>query len=392
MLRIKRLHDHVADARARLEQLSLHDELTGLYNYRYLHARLNEEFKRAERYHDPLACMVIDIDSLHGHNDAFGRAEGDRVIRRVAEALRRSVREVDVVARYGGDEFLVVLPSTHFAGAATVAERIWRELRETAPSERAPDPLSLSVGVALYPSRDVRTKDALLRAADAALHTPSARVRPDSGLPAAGPHLHAVSHGPPASARPFRAAAPRRGHSPRSNPAIAASLRSRARVTLSLRASSGEYGAVRLEDTPPRVLVVDDEPTLRRSLARLLLSRGMSVVTADDGAVAMQLLEHEPVDVALVDLMMPRGGRARVARARARRARRGRGGDDDRLRRRRDRGQGGARRRLPFPDQAVSLERRGRAHDHQGGRAQAPGRSRGDARTSGSSTSRSSAS
>jgi two-component system response regulator HydG len=79
-------------------------------------------------------------------------------------------------------------------------------------------------------------------------------------------------------------------------------------VTLSLRASSGEYGAVRLEDTPPRVLVVDDEPTLRRSLARLLLSRGMSVVTADDGAVAMQLLQKEPVDVAIVDLMMPRVG------------------------------------------------------------------------------------
>jgi two-component system response regulator HydG len=79
-------------------------------------------------------------------------------------------------------------------------------------------------------------------------------------------------------------------------------------MTLSLRASSGEYGAVRLEDTPPRVLVVDDEPTLRRSLARLLLSRGMSVVTADDGAVAIQLLQKEPVDVAIVDLMMPRVG------------------------------------------------------------------------------------
>jgi two-component system cell cycle response regulator len=64
MLRIKRLHDQVADARTRLEQLSVHDELTGLYNYRYLHSRLNEEFKRAERYRDPLACIVVDIDHL----------------------------------------------------------------------------------------------------------------------------------------------------------------------------------------------------------------------------------------------------------------------------------------------------------------------------------------
>ncbi len=79
-------------------------------------------------------------------------------------------------------------------------------------------------------------------------------------------------------------------------------------MTITLRARSGEFGAVRLEETPPRVLVVDDEPTLRRSLARLLLSRGMGVVTADDGAVAMQILQREPVDVALVDLMMPRVG------------------------------------------------------------------------------------
>lgn len=79
-------------------------------------------------------------------------------------------------------------------------------------------------------------------------------------------------------------------------------------MTLASRARSGEYGAVRLEDTPPKVLVVDDEPTLRRSLARLLLSRGMGVLTADDGAVAMQILQREEVDVALVDLMMPRVG------------------------------------------------------------------------------------
>ncbi|MEO8906380.1 MAG: diguanylate cyclase [Polyangiaceae bacterium] len=172
MLRIKRLHDHVVEARARLEQLSLHDDLTGLYNYRYLHSRLHEEFKRAERYHDPLACLVIDIDRLQAHNDASGREAGDRVVRFVADTIRRSVREVDVVARFGGDEFLVVLPSTHFAGAVTVAERIFQDAnqRMTGGQQRSPLPIALSLGVALFPSRDVRTKDALLRGADAALH------------------------------------------------------------------------------------------------------------------------------------------------------------------------------------------------------------------------------
>ncbi|MFZ5894028.1 MAG: diguanylate cyclase [Myxococcota bacterium] len=169
MLRIKRLHDHVAEARAKLEQLSMRDELTGLYNYRYLHPRMSEEFKRAERYHDPLACLVIDIDRLQAHNDSGGRPLGDRIIRSVADSLRRSLREVDVVARFGGDEFLVLLPSTHFAGSVTVAERIWRDVSERPlPGEGAK--VTLSVGVALFPSRDVRTKDQLLRASDAALH------------------------------------------------------------------------------------------------------------------------------------------------------------------------------------------------------------------------------
>ncbi len=172
MLRIKRSHDHVIVSRARLEQLSLHDDLTGLYNYRYLHARLNEEFKRAERYHDPLACLVIDIDRLQAHNDAGGRDAGDRVLRFVADTIRRSLREVDVVARFGGDEFLVVLPSTHFAGSVTVADRIFQDANQRIAGweQRSALPVALSLGVALFPSRDVRTKDALLRGADAALH------------------------------------------------------------------------------------------------------------------------------------------------------------------------------------------------------------------------------
>lgn len=185
MLRIKRLHDQVVTQKARFERLSIHDELTGLYNYRYLNSRLTEEFKRAERYHEPFACLLIDIDQLRAVNEVSGRGAGDATILRVADGIRRCVRDVDVVARYGGDEFLVVLPSTHFAGSVVVAERIWRECSgrtsatetdDTVPPSTAdlpwaegPRDLKVSVGVALYPSRDVRSKDALLRAADSAL-------------------------------------------------------------------------------------------------------------------------------------------------------------------------------------------------------------------------------
>jgi diguanylate cyclase (GGDEF)-like protein len=171
MLRIKRLHDHVAESRLRLEQLSIHDDLTGLYNYRHLQVRLGEEYKRAERQRESLACMAIDIDRLQLQNEVGGRPHGDRVLRHVADTIRRTIRDGDVLARFGGDEFLMVLPGVHFSGAVEVAERVFRDLRErplAADTAKSP-PVTLSVGVALFPSRDVRTRDSLLRSADVAL-------------------------------------------------------------------------------------------------------------------------------------------------------------------------------------------------------------------------------
>lgn len=171
MLRIKRLHDHVAEARARLERLSIYDELTGLHNYRHLSTRLTEEYKRAERHHDPLACLVIDIDQLSAINERGGRGLGDGVIRGVADVIRQTLREVDVVARFGGDEFLAVLPSTHFSGSVIAAERIWRAVgeREFYEDLSRTVTVSVTIGISLYPSRDVKSKEALLRAADTAL-------------------------------------------------------------------------------------------------------------------------------------------------------------------------------------------------------------------------------
>ncbi len=171
MLRIKEMHDAVANARERLQQLAVQDELTGLYNYRYLHTRLTEEFKRAERYREPLACVMVDIDHFKKFNDQYGHDVGDSVLAEVASRLRCGVREIDVVARYGGEEFLLVLPSTHFSGAITVTDRVWRAVRAV-PVEAGgrEHHVTVSIGVALYPSRDVRSKDQLLKSADRALY------------------------------------------------------------------------------------------------------------------------------------------------------------------------------------------------------------------------------
>lgn len=177
-LRVKRAHDRTRAAKERLERLRDVDELTGARSFRYLHERLDEEFARAEKHAEPLACCILDVDQLKVHNERGGRSSGDRVLRGVADVIKGSVRDSDVVARYGGDEFFVMLPATHFAGSLVVATRIWRDVAagvfpgeraaaDAAPGERAG--VTASLGVALFPSRDVRTKDALLGALESAL-------------------------------------------------------------------------------------------------------------------------------------------------------------------------------------------------------------------------------
>jgi diguanylate cyclase (GGDEF)-like protein len=170
LLRIKRQYDEVLAQRDRLARLAVHDDLSELYGARYLRARLGEEFHRAERYHDPLAYLLLDVDRLSAHNDALGRAAGDAVLRGVAQLVKKSVRDVDVIGRTGGDEFAVLLPSTHFAGAATAADRIAAAVAgHVFTVEGRRFGATVSIGVGLYPSRDVRTRDALQRAAESAL-------------------------------------------------------------------------------------------------------------------------------------------------------------------------------------------------------------------------------
>lgn len=171
-LRIKRAHDRMKATRERLEHLRRYDPLTGAYSFLYLHERLDAEFTRAERHSEPLACCVLDVDRLKVHNERGGRTLGDAVLRGVADVIKGSIRDSDTVARYGGDEFFVMLPATHFAGSLVVASRVWRDIAArsfTAVQAPFEAKVSASLGVALFPSRDVRTKEALLAALESAL-------------------------------------------------------------------------------------------------------------------------------------------------------------------------------------------------------------------------------
>ncbi|HYG67333.1 MAG TPA: diguanylate cyclase [Anaeromyxobacteraceae bacterium] len=179
MLRIKTLQDELREAKRLLEEQSITDALTGLRNRRCFDERLREEFERARRYGDPLAVLMIDLDHFKDVNDRYGHPVGDVVLRETAALLRISTRDPDTCARFGGEEFAVILPKTHVIGATTVAERIRSEMGAKVHAHPAPGAgagelrefsVTPSIGVAVYPSDGITTPEALLGAADEALY------------------------------------------------------------------------------------------------------------------------------------------------------------------------------------------------------------------------------
>jgi diguanylate cyclase (GGDEF)-like protein len=153
-----------------LREMAQTDALTGLANLRAFRARIQEEVKRATRYRTPLTCVMADMDHLKPVNDELGHAAGDRAIAAVASVIREELRETDFGARYGGDEFVVLLPHTSAEEGRIFAERVNTRLKEThleLAGRRIP--LGASFGVACLEG-DGGDPDALLRESDVALY------------------------------------------------------------------------------------------------------------------------------------------------------------------------------------------------------------------------------
>ena len=160
------------EAEERLRRLAVSDPLTGLSNYRQLVHALEAEIKRSSRTDRPFAVVLMDLDGLKTINDRFGHLVGSLALRRVAETLLGSCRGIDTAARFGGDEFALVLPETGDAAAWHVARRI----AERVARDGEQPVISVSVGVAVHP-RDGASLEGLLNAADRSLYDTKAQQR-----------------------------------------------------------------------------------------------------------------------------------------------------------------------------------------------------------------------
>jgi len=154
----------------RFHELSLSDELTALPNRRYFMQRFEEEFARAKQFNLSLSFFMIDIDDFKLFNDKYGHLVGDAVLKNVAKALSSNLREIDLLSRFGGEEFAVILPETGKNHAVSIGERIRKKVEENVLfvyDERLR--ATISIGVATFP-QDVKDKELLLELADKALY------------------------------------------------------------------------------------------------------------------------------------------------------------------------------------------------------------------------------
>lgn len=154
-----------------VSNLAITDALTNLFNHRYFQEYLTKEINRARRYQRPLTLVMFDIDNFKSYNDKYGHLMGDALLKEIARILKNNAREVDIVCRYGGEEFMIILPETEAQGAMAIAEKVRKSVESFSQTDRniiALGKLTISGGVTAYEEK--LTKEQLIQRADEALY------------------------------------------------------------------------------------------------------------------------------------------------------------------------------------------------------------------------------
>jgi two-component system cell cycle response regulator len=181
------LFESMQTAQDYLEEMSIRDGLTRLYNHRHFYNRLDEEFSRAIRYNTPLSLIFFDIDDFKVVNDTCGHTHGDKVLRQIGRIIRTVVRESDIAARYGGDEFAILLPNTMADGALDLANRLRSVINEHTFEDLKVKKVTTSTGVATFSGDNLQSFDQFVRLADEAMYRSKTQGRDRVSLASAPP-------------------------------------------------------------------------------------------------------------------------------------------------------------------------------------------------------------
>ena len=183
-LRTKALQDELREKNSQLQEmltkvetLAITDSLTGLFNRRHCEDVLEREFGMTTRYNSPLSCLMIDIDHFKKVNDEYGHRTGDIVLKEVAEIIKSSSREVDTVARWGGEEFVVLLPQTGKENGESSASRLVKVISEHQFLGIPGKHITVSIGIASAPDPSIDAGEKLINASDFALYEAKGKGR-----------------------------------------------------------------------------------------------------------------------------------------------------------------------------------------------------------------------
>lgn len=170
MLRIKSLSMELKDKNRQLEEMAITDGLTGVPNYRFFMDKLEEEVRRSRRYRTPFTLLLLDLDNFKEVNDTHGHRHGDYVLKEIAGRLQRGLRETDLLARYGGDEFVLLLTQTDAEGGHRVANQILNRLSAPLTTDHIEHLIKASIGMVSFDSEHPQSTDELIVGADNALY------------------------------------------------------------------------------------------------------------------------------------------------------------------------------------------------------------------------------